>query len=110
MPARADAWLSKRLHTAQTARPMRLAGRDREDVDHRAAILRTARDIRAAVRRRRAAASEALDAYDSATGDRLMEAIAFLRAIKESDDAYAEARASALDRYASHFQGLRGHQ
>src|SRR5919204_6418402 len=103
MPGRAGAWPSKRLHTAQTAKPVPLGVRDREGVDHRDAILRTARDIRGAVRRRRAAASQALDAYDSATGDRLMEAIAFLRAIKESDDAYAEARASALARYAERF-------
>ena len=63
-------------------------------------MLHAARDIRAAVRAQRAAASQALDAYDSATGDRLAEAIVFLRALKESDQAYAEARARALERYA----------
>jgi hypothetical protein len=77
--------------------------RHRDDVEHRDAILRAARDIRAAVRRRRAAASEALEAYDVANGDRLAEAIAFLRAIKESDHAYTQARASALARYADRF-------
>ena len=82
---------------------MSVAAHDREDVDHREAILTAAREVRTAVRRRRAAASEALDAYDSATGDRLAEAIAFLRAIKASDHAYAEARASALARYAERF-------
>ena len=82
-----------------------MAAHDREDVDHREAILSVAREIRTAVRRRRAAASEALDAYDSATGDRLAEAIAFLHAIKESDQAYVETRASALERYARRLQG-----
>jgi hypothetical protein len=73
-------------------------------VDHRDAILHVARDFRVAIRRRRAAASEALDAYDGATGERLTEAIAFLRAIKESDEEYAEARAKALERYAAHLK------
>ena len=68
-----------------------------------------ARDIRAAVRTRRAAASQALDAYDGATGDRLAEAITFLRALKESDQAYAEARASALERYAGRIREARGY-
>jgi hypothetical protein len=80
-----------------------VAAQHRDDVDHRDAILHAARDIRAAVRRRRAAAGQALDAYDSATGDRLAEAIAFLHAIKQSDHAYAEARARALERYACRF-------
>ena len=83
---------------------MPAAAHDRDDIDHRDAILTAARDLRAAVRRRRAAASNALDGYDRATGDRLKEAIAFLHAIKESDDAYAEARATALERYARRFQ------
>jgi hypothetical protein len=82
-----------------------MAAHDREDVDHRDAMLHGARQIRAAVRRRRTAASQALDAYDGATGDRLPEAIAFLRAIKESDHAYAEARATALEGYARRFRG-----
>ena len=83
---------------------MSTAAHHREEADHRDGILTAARDIRAAVTRRRAAASQALDAYDGATGDRLAEAIAFLRAIKESDHAYTEARATALERYALPFQ------
>jgi len=87
-----------------------IAAHDREEADHRDALLTAARDIRAAVRRRRAAASEALGGYDGATGDRLVEAIAFLRAIKESDRAYSEARASALERYARRFQAASGRE
>ena len=79
------------------------------ETDHRDAMLHAACDIRAAVRARRAAASQALDAYDSATGDRLAEAIVFLRALKESDQAYAEARASALERYAGRIREARGY-
>lgn len=66
--------------------------RHRPEAANRDATLHAARDIRAAVRSRRAAASQALDAYDSARGDRLAKAIAFLRAIKESDQAYADAK------------------
>jgi hypothetical protein len=80
------------------------------EVDDRDAILHAARDIRAAVRTRRAAASQALDAYDGATGDRLTEAIAFLRALRESDQAYAEARARALERYAGRIREARGYR
>jgi hypothetical protein len=80
------------------------------ELNHRDAILHAARDIRAAVRTRRAAASQALDAYDGATGDRLAEAITFLRALKESDQAYAEARASALERYAGRIREARGYR
>ena len=77
------------------------------ELDHREAILHAARDIRAAVRTRRAAASLALDAYDTASGDRLAEAIAFLRALRESDQAYAEARARALEQYARRIRETR---
>jgi hypothetical protein len=82
-----------------------VAQHHREDLDHRDAILQAARDIRTAVSRRRAAASQALAAYDGATGDRLVEAVAFLRSIKEADEAYAEARARALERYRRRFGG-----
>jgi hypothetical protein len=78
-----------------------------QELDHREAILHAARDIRAAVRTRRAAASHALDAYDTATGDRLAEAIAFLRALRESDQAYAEARARALEQCARRIREAR---
>ena len=84
---------------------MPAAAYHREDVDQREAILQAARELRVAITRRRSAASAALDAYDGATGDRLSEAIAFLRAIKASDDAYEEAKARALERYARHFGG-----
>ena len=89
---------------------MSAVARHPHELDHRDAILHAARDIRAAVRSRRAAASQALDAYDRATGDRLAEAIAFLRALKESDQAYAEARASALERYAGRIREARGYR
>ena len=87
---------------------MSAVARHPHEVDHRDAILHAAREIRAAVRSRRVAASQALDAYDSAKGDRLAEAVAFLRALKESDQAYGEARASALERYAGRIRESRG--
>jgi hypothetical protein len=83
---------------------------DREDADRHDAILQAAREIRAAVRRRRMAASEALADYDGAIGDRLEQAIAFLRAIKECDQDYAAARSSALERYAARVRATRGRQ
>jgi len=73
-------------------------------------MLHAAREIRAAVRSRRVAASQALDAYDGAKGDRLAEAIAFLRALKESDQAYVAARARALERYAGRIREARGYR
>ena len=76
----------------------------REAVEHREAILKAARELRTAIRIRRAAASQALDAYDGATGDRLSEAIAFLRAIEASDAEYEVARARMLQRYGRHFR------
>jgi hypothetical protein len=76
-------------------------------VDHREAILQAARELRVAIRKRRGAASAALDAYDGATGDRLNEAVAFLQAIKASDDVYEEARSLSLERYARHFGSWR---
>jgi hypothetical protein len=76
-----------------------------EDADHRDTILQAARDLRAAVRKRLVAASAALEAYDGATGDRLTEAIEFLRVIRESDHAYGETKSRVLERYARQFHG-----
>src|SRR6266516_2645179 len=100
MPARADPWPPRRLPTSQTEVVVVRcsATSPRAEPPRR----NTSRGARHSHGGEEPAGSRlaGLDAYDSATGDRLAEAIAFLRALKESDQAYAEARASALERYA----------